>query len=59
LAEAGALVVVESPRYIAMLLDLAHRFLASQSKSLVFNVEDTSPASIAARAWAAIPWQDA
>ena len=55
--EAGAVEVVDSPRQFAAPLKLAERHAASRTRlagSTRPNVE-----SIAERAWAALPWQDA
>jgi hypothetical protein len=54
--EAGALTMIESPRHMAAVLGLAGRFAVSRSK----HAKKTSSAeTIAERAWASLPWQDA
>jgi hypothetical protein len=55
LLEAGALAVVDSPRRIAAILDIARRLVVSQAQAKNHG----SAESIADRAWAALPWQDA
>jgi hypothetical protein len=54
LREAGALAVIDSPRRIASVLDLANRISTMQSHP---NAAESRP--IADWAWATLPWQDA
>jgi hypothetical protein len=54
LREAGALAVIDSPRRIASVVELATQISANQSHLLVAEF-----ISIADWAWAALPWQDA
>ncbi len=56
LGEAGAVAVVKSPRYIGQLLALAVQHAAWHARG---NTIADEHASIKARAWAALPWQDA
>jgi hypothetical protein len=56
LLEAGALAVIESPRHVAAVFGLAGRVAASR---LAHAKKSGSVLSIAERAWAALPWQDA
>jgi len=53
LLEAGALAVISSPRHIGSVIELANR-VARASQAVVDQDN-----SIAHRAWAALPWQDA
>jgi hypothetical protein len=54
--EAGALAAIESPRQIALAIAFAERYFASHTRSAAPFSEQQS---IADRAWAALPWQDA
>jgi hypothetical protein len=56
LCEAGALAVIETPRHISRLFAAAERLLAFRTRVLE---SEGDPTSIADRAWAALPWQDA
>lgn len=56
LCEAGALAVIETPRQISKLFAAAARQLAFRTRILELKGD---PTSIADRAWAALPWQDA
>ena len=56
LYEAGALAVIETPRHISRLFAVADRQLAFRTRILESFGD---PTSIADRAWAALPWQDA
>jgi hypothetical protein len=55
LLEAGALAVIDSPRRIAAVLGISGRLVSQRSLAK----QDRSAKSIAERAWAALPWQDA
>ena len=54
LREAGALAVIDSPRRIASVLELA-----KQASTMQSHPHDVESMPIADWAWAALPWQDA
>ena len=59
LLEAGALAVIDSPRQISMLLNLAECQSLAGGRKVESADSDDSLAAIVDRAWAALPWQDA
>jgi hypothetical protein len=59
LLEAGALAVIDSPRQIPMLLNLAERQTLAEGRVADSADTNDSLTAIVDRAWAALPWQDA